>query len=1037
MAKQIILENLKVVVKDATTQDIISELDLYSFKFSADGNGNCILTDGKESVKVAHATAQDEEGNTLGTEEALSAYLSTLLQENVNIGKSLRLDNMELSNTGSQVKILNTNTGEQAFMVQQRVTAQGTQKVYYTELSSEPQVENSTNAYQSLKTHDIKGVLDTKDNRYYLNVDFQTIQNVFINEYRSELVADANGDGLKNLNVKIYNVTTTPEDESEYKTLSNADEGWHISRRAYWRLHKNVTIKSGAGDNIDAGVFAFDFKDGFSFVSGEYYRFEISADNDFTFKGVSGAPSVFKVGDTQDIPYIERTYTGEVETNVLTDAAKIYTGSIDFFRDDTNTNISTSLGDSYPINTIKAVEDNGTIKLIHINGIKEYYKGLIHDFVTIAGVDVAGSATDVVNALNALFTVTQGQLSTSITSPQVDATGVATTNNNYANVVDPVGDASFALGSGTHGVVYTDERINEPGEHFTFSIIGKNYHGIGLFDDTTDSDADGTSDHLAELQAGNTSRYKGNLWSMWIHPTVASWTYYGEQNVSPTVSSGFTNMEGNTSGDSNIRWQTSVEYTNLATTPVGMKVGINNLGYLVVSYFNVAENRYVPIVRFNSTLPTRNYGLYYAMGHSTSQMWDAPKVHLIDEAAPILSYYAIESIDWKYPLFTTAEEANYYDTLNGGSGTSTIQIFPDDPSNTQWYAPDNGFTSNGASQPTNTDDITYNIIASESLTPDAYPNTTIEVNEGASFNIPIDPADHNWDTFVSGESWASLSGNNLVGTAPLVSGDNVANPNDEYNFTISRELEDVSTGTLTIRVVNLTAPVNPITGFSHVSGTTALVDSDTLGDGSVVNVNNQVADGERFVIEQSYIETNILPNLVASGDQYIIGLHNTASDFTTLEIADFDAAIVWEYESSTSHTFKFYRDGSVVQNIVINSLTDAYYDYAIEADGTSAWLIACNVNSIMNEPSPNDGGSFSHTYEVTNTEDTAPLQIHIAALNTTADISTTGIETITTPTAPASTTTPFTKAVDFSGGSEYLSKVNSSYLIHAYEYGQC
>ena len=132
--------------------------------------------------------------------------------------------------------------------------------------------------------------------------------------------------------------------------------------------------------------------------------------------------------------------------------------------------------------------------------------------------------------------------------------------------------------------------------------------------------------------------------------------------------------------------------------------------------------------------------------------------------------------------------------------------------------------------------------------------------------------------------------------------------------------------------------------------------------------------------------------------------------------------------AASSHTFKFYRDGSVVQNVVVNSLTDAYYDYAIEADGTSAWLIACNVNSIMNEPSPNDGGNFSYSYEVTNTEDTAPLQIHMAALNTTGDISTTDIEILDTPTPPAGTTTPFDKAVDFSGGSEHLAKANSSYL---------
>ena len=416
------------------------------------------------------------------------------------------------------------------------------------------------------------------------------------------------------------------------------------------------------------------------------------------------------------------------------------------------------------------------------------------------------------------------------------------------------------------------------------------------------------------------------------------------------------------------------------------------------------------------------------MGHASSQMWDAPTVHLIDEAAPILTYYTIQSVDWKYPLFTTAEEANYYDLQNGGTGTSTAQIFPDDTSNGQWYAPDNGYTSNGATQPTNTGDVIYNVIPSESLVPDAYPNTTIEVNEGDNFNIPIDPQDHNWTTTVAGESWGTLNGGNLTGTAPEVTGDYNTNPNDEYTFTITRTLESSSQGTLTIRVINLTAPVNPISGFNHVAGTTAMIDSDTMDDGSVVHVNTTVADAERFVIEKAYVQTNILPHLQAANDMYIIGLSNTASDFSTLELSDFDAAIVWEYETSTSHTFKFYRDGSVVQNIVINSMTDAYYDYAIEVDGTSAWLIACNVNSIMNEPSPNDGGSFSHTYEVTNIEDTAPVQIHMAALNTTGDISTTGIETITTPTAPASTTTPFTKAVDFSGGSEHLAKVNSSYL---------
>ena len=72
---------------------------------------------------------------------------------------------------------------------------------------------------------------------------------------------------------------------------------------------------------------------------------------------------------------------------------------------------------------------------------------------------------------------------------------------------------------------------------------------------------------------------------------------------------------------------------------------------------------------------------------------------------------------------------------------------------------------------------------------------------------------------------------------------------------------------------------------------------------------------------------------------------------------------------------------------MINSLTQAFYDYAIEINGTSAWLIACNLNNIMNEASPADGGTFSNTYEATTIEDTAPVKIHMATLNTSGDIS--------------------------------------------------
>ena len=57
---------------------------------------------------------------------------------------------------------------------------------------------------------------------------------------------------------------------------------------------------------------------------------------------------------------------------------------------------------------------------------------------------------------------------------------------------------------------------------------------------------------------------------------------------------------------------------------------------------------------------------------------------------------------------------------------------------------------------------------------------------------------------------------NINGTAPEVTGDNVANPSDTYTVTVTRTNSyGSSQGTLTIVVNNLTAPVvTPITGVT-------------------------------------------------------------------------------------------------------------------------------------------------------------------------------------------------------------------------------
>jgi hypothetical protein len=707
-----------------------------------------------------------------------------------------------------------------------------------------------------------------------------------------------------------------------------------------------------------------------------------------------------------------------------------------FKLDDTSTSVMIDNGYSYGVNTIKAVAEGGHISIkSQLADITHFYN-IESSRVCINSAAATGGLNDVVNELNELFTVGAFEsvvISDPFSTMVADVAGVSAGYTlEGSTVVDPVGDAlATNSSSGNLAGVLSTATINQAGEYFTFDIRGESQIGFGLVH-TQDSFDNGyysgssTYANPSTFAVSNSAHY-GFQFSHWFHPTPnGSWTNYGA-NTSYS--------QGEAWYNSNVHFEARDEW--LAGTPIKIKVGLTAEGYIEVA--SLADDGITWKRHARTSYPAAD-GAEFKLGvkfaNASGSLWSAPKVHLLEEAAPTMYFRYIESPDgvFNYPIFATAEEAEYYDTVNGGTGTYTTAIFPDDPTGTQWKIPTNGYTNNGTAAPTNAIEFESNPInwtqitslTNADLAPTAFSDQTITVDELSTVNIAVTPSDAGWNTTITDNdsSGLTLVGHNVEGTAPEVLNDNVANPSDTYTITVTRTNSyGSSTGTLTIIVTNLTAPVTAISGWNHVSGTTAMVDSNTMGDGSVVHFNTSVADGERFVIEQAYIETNILPNLNGTGDKYVIGLSNQPETFSTVELSDWDAAIVWEYETSSSHTFKFYRDGSVVQNIVISSLTDAYYDYAIEINGTSAWLIACNVNSIMNEPSPANGGSFSHTYEATNIEDSAPSTIVVAAIGTTADIANTDVEIVDTPAAPTSVTTPFSKAIDFSGGSEHLSTV--------------
>jgi len=712
-----------------------------------------------------------------------------------------------------------------------------------------------------------------------------------------------------------------------------------------------------------------------------------------------------------------------------------------FSLDATSTSIMLDTGHAYGVNTIKAVAAaDGTIHIVSNDGADDitYFHHLDAVNTCVNGNPVSGGLQDVVNTLNELFTVGAFE-SIVIADPYstmvADVSGTTTSVTYVGNGIDPVGnDVYGSTSSNSQNGFKTVETIDQAGEYFTFDIRVEGTIGFGLVhsqDSYDDGYWSGYQPYADPTRFGvDNSAHYGFQFSHWFHPTPnGSWTNYGS-NTSYSMRAGWSNFNGT---DEQVDW--------LAGNPIKVRVGIDSNSYISIETLRNGTDWVVHTRTSYPIVQGSEFHLGIKTNHTGARVHTLPKVHLLEPAAPTMYFRYIESPDgvFHYPLFSTEEEANYYDLQNGGTGTSSVNVYPDEPTFTQWYEPTNGHTHNGTAAPTNAilfegNPINWTEITSQTnadLAPDAFSDTTVTVNELSAVNIQLHPVDAPYTTTIVDNDNSGLSmdanGIHLQGSAPEVTSDYNTNPTDTYTIDVVRTNSYGSaTGTLTLVVTNLTAPVNPISGFNHESASTAMIDANTMDDGSVVHVNNTVADGERFVIEKAYVQDNILPSLNATNDKYIIGLANDPHDFSTLELSDFDTAIVWEYETASSHTFKFYRDGSVVQNIVINSMTQAFYDYAIEINGTSAWLIACNLNNIMNEASPADGGSFSNTYEATNIEETAPVKIHMAALNTTGDISVDDIETITTPTPTPTILTPWTKALDFSGSNEHARQVSNS-----------
>ena len=482
-----------------------------------------------------------------------------------------------------------------------------------------------------------------------------------------------------------------------------------------------------------------------------------------------------------------------------------------FKLDDTSTSIILDNGYSFGVNTIKAVAEGGLIDIKSIAGDRTLFSQLDPSNTCVNDAAVSGGLNDVINTLNELFTVGAFEsivISDPYSTMIADVGGVAAGHTLVGSTaVDPIGDDIFTnSSSGNYAGLLSNETINQAGEYFTFDIRGEGQIGFGLVHTQASYDAghfSGNTNYAnpSSFAVTNSAHY-GFQFSHWFHPTPnGSWTNYG----------------ANTSYSMREHWSANWDKKQdwLDGENVKVRVGLDTNGFISIETLNDDGSWGVHARTSYPTSEGAEFRLGVKSANSSSRVSSAPKAHLLEEAAPTMYFRYIESPDgvFNYPLFATAEEANYYDEQNGGSGTSHTHTYADDATNTTWYMPDTNNTMTATSAPTADTTLgqsaTYTEVTSltdSDLTPTAFSGSDIAQEEATAVNLQLFPAGATFSQSVdvtptgSGLVYNTLSGY-LQGTLTDVGSDTT------YTVTVTRANSYGSTvGTFTITATDV-APV--------------------------------------------------------------------------------------------------------------------------------------------------------------------------------------------------------------------------------------
>ncbi len=180
-----------------------------------------------------------------------------------------------------------------------------------------------------------------------------------------------------------------------------------------------------------------------------------------------------------------------------------------------------------------------------------------------------------------------------------------------------------------------------------------------------------------------------------------------------------------------------------------------------------------------------------------------------EEGANITGWWYIESPDgnYEYPLFTTLEEAQFIDGVEGGSGTATAITYADDTTSTQFYHPDTSFVNNGTAAPQggvfgNSINVVWNEKGTDTDANYAptFTDITYTIGEGSAVNIQYKPqGDTNTYNVTGVPTGYADNGFAIIGTAETIT--DAVDIQHVLNVTKANDFGS-DTGTITLNVTN-------------------------------------------------------------------------------------------------------------------------------------------------------------------------------------------------------------------------------------------